>query len=139
LKAELRGDPCVEHACALCCYHTEMPLTESDIHRIEGLGHRREDFMVLDEDLVPQLVNDGDHCVFLGTNGRCTIYQDRPQGCRLYPLVWDRETNKVVRDDFCPWNKEFPSDPQKEAALLRVLSTLESEAANRKTLTGRRS
>lgn len=104
--------------------------------RIEALGHKRADFSVLDEDLVPQLVNNGDHCVFLGTNGRCTIYHDRPDGCRLYPLVWDRDQNKVVRDDFCPWNKEFPKDPQKEAALLRVLRTLESEAANRKALTG---
>lgn len=112
-----------------------MPLTEADIRRIEALGHRREDFSVLDEDLVPQLRNDGDHCVLLGEDGRCTIYADRPEGCRLYPLVWDRDAGRVVRDDFCPWNREFPIDPRKEAALLRVLRTLESEALQRKALT----
>ena len=108
-----------------------MPLTEADIARIESLGHKREDFSVLDETNVPQLVNDGDHCVFLGSTGKCTIYEHRPEGCRLYPLVWDRDAKKVVRDDFCPYNQEFPMTPQQEAAVLRVLRTLEREAAAR--------
>lgn len=110
-----------------------MPLTEADIRRIEKLGYRREDFSVLDDELVPQLRNDSGHCVFL-TRGKCSIYEDRPEGCRLYPLVWDRDTGKVVRDDFCPYTKEFGKTPQNEAALLRVLRILEQEAEKRRTI-----
>lgn len=137
VTVELAGIPCQTHGCSLCCYHTEMPLTEADIARIERLGHARDDFCELDEDLVPQLKNDGDHCVFLGTTGRCTIYEHRPDGCRLYPLVWDRDAGRVVRDDFCPWHREFPIDAQGEAAVLRVLRTLEREARQRKTYLAR--
>lgn len=109
-----------------------MPLTEADILRIEALGHRREVFSALDDEFVPQLRNDSGHCVFLGPTGRCTIYEHRPDGCRLYPLVWDRDRNDVVLDDFCPWNREFPVAPQKRAALVRVLRTLEVESSQRK-------
>jgi uncharacterized protein len=108
-----------------------MPLTEADIARIEQRGHRREDFMVLDDELVPQLRNDRGHCVFL-VEAKCSIYEDRPEGCRLYPLVWDRDTNQVVRDDFCPYTNQFPKTLQQEAAVRRVLATLRQEAANRR-------
>ena len=109
-----------------------MPLTEADIARIEKLGPRRDEFSVFDDELVPQLRNDSGHCVFL-VRGKCSIYQDRPEGCRLYPLVWDRDTGKVVRDDFCPYTTEFSKTPQQEAAVLRVLGILEREAAVRRT------
>lgn len=132
VKVELGGAPCLTHGCRLCCYHTEMPLTEADIARIERLGHVRDDFCELDEDRVPQLKNDGDHCVFLDAQGRCGIYEHRPEGCRLYPLVWDRDARRVVRDDFCPWHREFPIDRDKQAAVVRVLRTLEREAQQRK-------
>lgn len=113
-----------------------MPLTEADLRRIEGLGHQRDTFSLLDDEFVPQLrVVDG-HCIFLGSDGRCTIYADRPEGCRLYPLVWDRDAGRVVRDDFCPWHREFPQDPQKEAALRRVLLTIEREARTRQAAGG---
>lgn len=108
-----------------------MPLTEADIARIESLGHRRENFCELDDESVPQLLNDGDHCVFLGKNGLCSIYEHRPEGCRLYPLVWDRDAERVVRDDFCPWNRAFKIPKESEAALIRVLQTLRDEASAR--------
>lgn len=109
-----------------------MPLTESDISRIEALGHRRDEFSVLDDEFVPQLRNDAGHCVFLGADERCTIYAARPEGCRLYPLVWDRDVRRVVRDDFCPYRSEFSVSPQQEAAVLRVLNVLEFEARERR-------
>lgn len=132
MPAELPGIPCETHSCSKCCYDTEMPLTEADIARIEKLGHKRADFSVLDDEMVPQLRNDSGHCVFL-VRGKCSIYEVRPEGCRLYPLVWDRDSGKVVRDDFCPYSKEFPKTPQQEAAVLRVLGVLERESAVRRT------
>lgn len=109
-----------------------MPLTNADIARIESLGHRRADFMQLDDESVPVLLNRDGHCVFLGNDGRCGIYEHRPAGCRLYPLVWDRDLGKVIRDDLiCPYTKEFPVDAKREAELLRTLGILEREARER--------
>lgn len=110
-----------------------MPLTEADIARIESLGYQRDNFSMLDDELVPQLRNDSGHCVFL-VRGKCSIYEHRPEGCRLYPLVWDQDSGKVVRDDFCPYTKEFSKTPQQEAAVLRVLGILEREALKRRTI-----
>lgn len=107
-----------------------MPLTNADIRRIEALGHRG--FHHLDDERVPVLNNHDGHCVFLGPDGRCTIYEHRPAGCRLYPLVWDRDLERVIRDDVvCPYTKEFPVDARREAELLRVLATLRKEAEQR--------
>ncbi|MBI2078264.1 MAG: YkgJ family cysteine cluster protein [Euryarchaeota archaeon] len=128
----LPGLPCVAHGCSKCCYETEMPLTEADIARIEALGHRRDDFCALDDESVPQLRNDEGHCVFLGPTGACGIYDHRPAGCRLYPLVWDRDSGDVTLDDFCPFHDEFPVAPDKRAELVRVLRTIEAEARDRK-------
>lgn len=108
-----------------------MPLTEADIARIEEHGFQRAHFSDLDDENVPQLRNTGEHCVFLNDKGLCGIYEFRPEGCRLYPLVWDRDAGRVVRDDFCPFNQEFTITPQQEAAVKRVLSVLEREARDR--------
>ena len=75
--------------CAKCCYNTEMPLTREDIERIEMLGYPRSYFVVLGPDSVPRLRNINGHCVFLDPEtGKCRIYEYRPLGCRLYPLVY---------------------------------------------------
>lgn len=109
-----------------------MPLTNADIARIEALGHRASDFYQLDDESVPVLLNRDGHCVLLGKDGRCTIYEHRPAGCRLYPLVWDRDLGKVIRDDLvCPYTKEFPVDAKREAELVRTLGILEREARER--------
>jgi Fe-S-cluster containining protein len=70
--------------------------------------------------------------VFLGADGHCGVYAHRPEGCRLYPLVWSQKERRVVRDDFCPYSKEFPIDPKAAAHLETVLATIEREAAVRK-------
>ena len=99
-----RADPCHAHQCHVCCLNTRMTLTEADVQRLEGAGHR--DFCVLNEDHVPQLYNVDGSCIFLA-NGRCSVYELRPEGCRLYPLILDLDIDRVVRDDFCPFADEF--------------------------------
>ena len=37
----------------------------------------------------------------------CKIYNSRPAGCRLYPLLFDEISGKAVIDDFCPHGCEF--------------------------------
>ncbi len=107
--------------CGRCCYQTEMPLTEEDIATIESLGFKREDFVVV-IDGIPRLRNVNGRCYFLDESNRCRIYEYRPIGCRIYPIVLDVETGKAVVDDICP-RKDSVSrkDLRMAEAILRKL------------------
>ena len=99
------GIPCRKHRCNLCCIETEMPLSRSDIKRILRIGYRLKDFAIKTPEGW-QLKNHFNKCVFLGKDG-CKIYPYRPEGCRLYPLVYDENLGIVKFDDICPYNDEF--------------------------------
>ncbi|RLI82312.1 YkgJ family cysteine cluster protein [Archaeoglobales archaeon] len=93
--------------CGKCCYETEMPLTAGDIERIKALGFDEDDFSVVVEG-VRRLRNVKGACYFLKDN-KCTIYENRPIGCRIYPLVLD-EDGKVVVDEVCPLKDEIEAE-----------------------------
>jgi len=99
------GIPCTVHNCVKCCIETRMPLTSFDIERITKQGYRIKDFVVKRK-RERQLKNRDGRCVFLGDDG-CKIYSFRPEGCRLYPLVYDEDNGKGVIHDFCPYGREF--------------------------------
>jgi hypothetical protein len=82
-----------------------MPLTLVDIKRISKQGYRFKDFVVKRK-RESHLKNSNDRCVFLRDN-ECIIYSFRPEGCRLYPLVYNENNGKVVIHDFCPYGHEF--------------------------------
>ncbi|MEZ0345281.1 MAG: YkgJ family cysteine cluster protein [Infirmifilum sp.] len=92
--------------CGKCCINTEMILLEEDVQRLKSLGlnldavaERRGGFL--------RLKNVDGRCVFYDeANGHCRIYEHRPLGCRLYPLVFD-EDRGVVLDEDCPLAREF--------------------------------
>ncbi len=67
--------------CALCCRY-KVTLLNSDIEKIERLGHRREEFCKGNT----LLKRDG-VCVFLSKNKRCQIYPARPFYCRTFPVI----------------------------------------------------
>ena len=90
--------------CGKCCHNTEMPLTEEDIKRIESLGYDRRDFTVK-IDGIYRLRNVNGRCFFLDEDNRCKIYEYRPLGCRIYPIVLDLERGVVV-DELCPKRDE---------------------------------
>ena len=92
-----------------------MMLTESDIKRIESLGY--EDFY-LEKDGFLVLRNVDGKCIFLGDDGLCKIYDDRPEGCRYYPLVFDISSETVIRDSDCPYSNEFPEPDGNEVRAL---------------------
>lgn len=131
MRAEFDGLPCVAHVCTKCCYEAEMPLTEADMARLEALGHRRADFVVLDDESVAQLRMVDGHCYFL-RSGRCSVHRERPIGCRLYPRVWDQYTDRIVLDEFCPFADEFPADAGVDRLVRSTLRTLYEEAAQRR-------
>jgi hypothetical protein len=82
-----------------------MPLTRLDIKRICDLGYQESEFVILVEG-EKRIRNVQDECYFLKQN-RCTIYPDRPVGCRIYPLVFYEERGRAVIDTDCPHHDKF--------------------------------
>ncbi|MEZ0320185.1 MAG: YkgJ family cysteine cluster protein [Pyrobaculum sp.] len=86
--------------CGICCIGTEMELLAEDIERIVAAGYKLEEFAI-EKDGVYRLRNVDGHCVFYDPLSRsCKIYDIRPVGCRLYPLVYDGV--EVTVDRTCP-------------------------------------
>jgi len=87
--------------CGICCAPTEMELLPDDIERIESLGYRFEDFAEVRDDGTVRLRNVDGHCVFYDPASRsCKIYEHRPIGCRLYPVIY--VDGSVGVDKLCP-------------------------------------
>jgi Fe-S-cluster containining protein len=84
--------------CAKCCAGTEMILTRSDIIKLERRGYRN---FYTKRGGFYKLLNVNGKCVFLGPSNECLVYEDRPAGCRVYPLVYDEERG-IVLDEECP-------------------------------------
>ena len=86
--------------CGICCVGTQMELLPEDIERIEALGYRLDEFAVFDGEIY-RLKNIDGHCIFYDpATSTCKIYDKRPIGCRLYPLVYDGR--QVYVDRTCP-------------------------------------
>jgi Fe-S-cluster containining protein len=111
-----------------------MTLTEADVARLEAAGNR--DFFFVNDDHDLQLRNVDGHCIFLD-NGLCSVHDDRPEGCRLYPLILDLSVDRVVLDTVCPWTGEFAFSLDDEVQLRR--SVLDEESEGRIRASRRRS
>lgn len=115
------SNPCLAHDCSLCCHDTAMPLREADVARLAARGHARGAFARVEDGWL-SLRNEGGACVFL-RGGKCSVYDDRPEGCRLYPLVWEEDAGPAL-DELCPWRGEFSfrlEHRRRLDALVRVL------------------
>jgi Fe-S-cluster containining protein len=99
------GMPCVTHTCVQCCLETQMLLSPDDVRRIERLGYELADFAVHVE-AGWCLKNVLGRCVFLAKEG-CRIYPNRPEGCHLYPLLYDETSGQAILDHLCPYTREF--------------------------------
>ncbi len=119
------GSPCLRRGCVLCCVETEMPLTRDDMKRIEKLGYKRIDFAVEAEGET-RLKNVSKKCFFLKVD-RCSIYEDRPEGCRTYPLVYDADSYKFVFDPVCPNSIEYKVTKEDKERLKHLIKKIEKE------------
>ncbi len=122
--------PCLRHGCYACCEATEMPLTEADVARLEGAGFDAGRFTVEGGGDV-RLANVDGACYFL-RGGRCSAYETRPEGCRVYPLVYDERVHKFVMDPVCPHGAEFPVTREDKERLKRLLHRIDRETAKRR-------
>ena len=123
------GLPCQRYGCVACCLETEMPLTEDDLKRIEKRGYKRAEFTV-EEEGETRLKNGNGVCFFL-EGGRCMIYEGRPEGCRIYPLVYEVDSHKFVYDMVCPHSSEFSATREDKDRLKRLIRRLDREAEKR--------
>ena len=79
---------------------------DEDVNRILGLGFKQNAFVnFLDGFKVLKNSSEG-RCVF-HDGKRCTIYENRPVGCKLYPVIFDEDLNLPVKDKLCPFQDEF--------------------------------
>ncbi len=114
--------------CAKCCFDTKMPLTAEDISRISSLGYPEWYFVVFDE--VPRLRNENGKCVFLNEDGSCSIYDHRPLGCKLYPLVYDPDKGAVL-DELCPMRDTAYYDETDVEELMNLIKEIYGERSLR--------
>lgn len=111
-----------------------MPLTLADMERLTARGERLEDFSQPDEEDVGyvRLRNtDEGECHFLLADGRCRVQADKPEGCRLYPFIYNIDSDEVLRDSYCPFNRDFTPPPDVERRVRELISRLEHEAKGR--------
>jgi Fe-S-cluster containining protein len=102
-----------------------MPLSTSDIRRIVLLGFS-EDFFVITKDGERRLKNLKGRCVF--HDGQlCTIYRNRPEGCRTYPVVLDLAAQEPVLDPECPHREEFHITPSVSRKIVKLVRKMDRE------------
>jgi len=121
---------CLETNCTSCCIKTNMVLTTRDIQTIQKVGYETR-FFVSKRNGWLQLKNDKGRCVF--HNGTiCTIYDNRPEGCVLYPIVYDKDHRVAILDDECPQRHCFCLSHDKTQQLYTLIFLLEKERLERK-------
>jgi uncharacterized protein len=121
---------CLGTKCIQCCIETNMLLSYHDIEKIQEMGYDPQ-FFVLERNGWLQLKNHKGRCVF--HNGmRCTIYKQRPEGCTLYPVVYDKDNNCATIDQECPQKQSFFIKKNVGSTLITLISTLQRERTRRK-------
>ncbi len=133
------GNPCFAHSCSQCCHDIEMILTEADLERLRAVRPEDDFWFEADDGYLqlrtsdkPGLYPGAKPCLFLGPDGRCGVHEVRPEGCRLYPAVWDEGLREVVLDeDYCPHTDEFHADQATGTALQELAARLEAERVQR--------
>lgn len=99
---------CLE--CARCCKNYSPRFKTPDIKRISRHLKMRESefiekYLVVDED--GDFVAKAKPCPFLGTDNRCSIYEQRPSDCRRFPYTDEdvfikRQQLTLKNSTFCP-------------------------------------
>lgn len=107
-----------------------MLLLKEDVRRIVSLGFN-EDFFAVEFRGFKSLRNSNSRCVF-HDGEQCTIYPNRPLGCRLYPAIFDEDLNRPVMDRLCPFSAEFPLSFKARRESSRLYLKLMGEGPSRK-------
>lgn len=112
-----------------------MPLSRKDIERFEKAGYDRRQFMRLDHAGYARLRNRHKHCFFYSVQTRrCSVYSNRPEGCRSYPVLYDI-TKGITVDEICKAKDNVTKLEIAEMGLkvIRLINRIDREAENRTT------
>ncbi len=96
--------------CAHCCKRYSPRFKRPDIKRISKALQLKESALI---EKYLRIDEDGDYvtqsvpCPFLGTDNRCTIYEDRPSDCKRFPytdedVILRRPQLTLKNSSFCP-------------------------------------
>ncbi len=121
--------------CGVCCTETEMLLSKKDIKRLEKKGFSQNQFVNYDKQGYAVLKNRDGYCVFYDLkNRKCSVYADRPAGCRVYPVIVDEDTG-IILDDICQSRRSITQSEKnlKGKRVIRLLEIIDSEAQERRT------
>ncbi len=119
--------------CGVCCTETEMLLSKKDIKRLEKIGFSEKQFVIFDKNGYAQLRNREGYCFFYDRlNHQCSVYNDRPTGCRVYPVILDEDTG-IILDNICESRKSISRSEKnlKGKRVIRLLEIIDSEAHER--------
>ena len=119
--------------CGVCCTETEMLLSEADIKRLVDKGFSLDFFVKFDKQGYAQLRNFSGYCVFYDLhNRRCSIYANRPEGCRVYPVILDEEIG-IILDEICErrCTINLREKMLKGKQVVKLLKTIDKEATSR--------
>jgi len=119
--------------CGVCCTETEMLLSKKDIKRLEKIGFSKNLFVVFDKHGYAQLRNREGYCFFYNRlNHQCSVYVERPSGCRVYPVILD-EDKGIILDSICESRKSITQSEKnlKSKRVIRLLEIIDSEALER--------
>ncbi|MBN1280140.1 MAG: YkgJ family cysteine cluster protein [Candidatus Thermoplasmatota archaeon] len=120
---------CLDTHCLKCCTETNMVLSNHDIGTLQQQGYDPT-FFIEEHDGWLQLKNRHGRCVF-HDGDRCTVYEHRPQGCTLYPVVYDKDRRCAILDKDCPQRQCFSLTTATTQQLYRLVGVLEKERAAR--------
>lgn len=123
------NSPCLTYHCFQCCKTTNMLLSTKDIQTITQQGYEIN-FFVEQKNGWLQLKNSNNRCVF--HNGtHCIIYEYRPTGCKLYPIVYQNNDSAAIYDTVCPHPNSFPLTEDLKKELFCLVSILKKERMQR--------
>ncbi len=110
-----------------------MTLTRKDVEQIEKLGYDRKDFLVRVTDGFCELKNVDGNCYFYDLDSKkCIIYENRPEGCRYYPIIYDARKRKCIVDKDCPSEETVTRAEIRKIChkVRRLVETLQQEASH---------
>jgi len=122
--------------CGVCCTETEMLLSKQDIKRLKNKGFSQNQFVNFDKQGYAQLKNCDGYCIFYDLRKRqCSVYDDRPAGCRVYPVILDEEKG-IILDNICESRKTITQSEKKLKGkqVIKLLEVIDSEASERRCL-----
>ena len=121
--------------CGVCCTETEMLLSQKRHRTFRESRIRQKLFrQQSNKQGYIQLRNRQGYCVFYDTKKRlCSVYTDRPAGCRVYPVIVDEEKG-IVLDEICQSADTITKKEKKVKGkkVIKLLQEIDFEAEQRR-------